>query len=131
MQLKAGHSEGTITERYIHAAQVLSPGAASRGEERLLGGDGLAPRSSAAAQSGISRSRISIVADDTSGSWGQEWAVELGGQVMLAAELSAVLGIIGTFAFVLSVLGVVLYALVRPFTHLHHEHRDDLWVHLP
>ena len=37
---------------------------------------------------------------------------------MLAAELSAVLGIIATFAFVLIVLGVVLYALVRPFTHV-------------
>ena len=33
VQLKAGHSQGTITERYIHAAQVLFPGAASRGEE--------------------------------------------------------------------------------------------------
>ena len=31
VQLKAGHSQGTITERYIHAAQVLFPGAASRG----------------------------------------------------------------------------------------------------
>jgi hypothetical protein len=47
---------------------------------------------------------------------------------MLAAELSAVLGIIATFAFVLFVLGWVLYAVVRPFTHFDHEHRDDLWV---
>jgi integrase len=37
VQLKAGHSQGTITERYIHAAQVLFPGAASRGEERMFG----------------------------------------------------------------------------------------------
>ena len=40
VQLKAGHSQGSITERYIHAAQVLFPGAASRGEERMFGGVG-------------------------------------------------------------------------------------------
>jgi integrase len=39
VQLKAGHSQGSITERYIHAAQVLFPGAAAKGEERLFGGD--------------------------------------------------------------------------------------------
>ena len=37
IQLKAGHSHGTITERYIHAAQVLFPGAAERTEERMFG----------------------------------------------------------------------------------------------
>jgi hypothetical protein len=37
VQLKAGHSQGAITERYIHAAQVLWPGAAARGEERMFG----------------------------------------------------------------------------------------------
>ena len=37
VQLKAGHSQGSITERYIHAAQVLFPGAAERGEERIFG----------------------------------------------------------------------------------------------
>jgi integrase len=37
VQLKAGHSQGSITERYIHAAQVLFPGAAAKGEERLFG----------------------------------------------------------------------------------------------
>jgi integrase len=37
IQLKAGHSQGSITERYIHAAQVLFPGAAARGEERMFG----------------------------------------------------------------------------------------------
>ena len=47
VQLKAGHSQGTITERYIHAAQVLFPGAASRGEERMFGGDSFAPSGSA------------------------------------------------------------------------------------
>jgi integrase len=38
VQLKAGHSQGTITERYIHAAQVLFPGAAERGEARIFSG---------------------------------------------------------------------------------------------
>jgi integrase len=37
VQLKAGHSQGSITERYIHAAQVMFPGAAERGEDRLFG----------------------------------------------------------------------------------------------
>jgi len=27
---KAGHSQGSITERYLHAAQVLFPGAAKK-----------------------------------------------------------------------------------------------------
>ena len=36
VQMKAGHSHGTITERYIHAAQVLFPGAAEHGENRRL-----------------------------------------------------------------------------------------------
>jgi integrase len=36
IQLKAGHSQGAITERYIHAAQVLFPGAATKGEERMF-----------------------------------------------------------------------------------------------
>ena len=36
VQLKAGHSQSQITERYIHAAQVLFPGAAARGEERMF-----------------------------------------------------------------------------------------------
>jgi integrase len=37
VQLKAGHSQGSITERYLHAAQVLFPGAAAKGEERMFG----------------------------------------------------------------------------------------------
>jgi hypothetical protein len=36
VQLKAGHSQSAITERYIHAAQVLFPGAAERGDARLF-----------------------------------------------------------------------------------------------
>jgi integrase len=38
IQLKAGHSQSATTERYIHAAQVLFPGAAALGEQRMLGG---------------------------------------------------------------------------------------------
>ena len=37
VQFKAGHSQGTITERYIHAAQVLFPGAAAKAETRMFG----------------------------------------------------------------------------------------------
>jgi hypothetical protein len=37
IQLKAGHSQDSITGRYIHAAHVLFPGAAARGEERMFG----------------------------------------------------------------------------------------------
>lgn len=37
VQMRAGHSQGAITERYIHAAQVLFPGAAQRGEDRMFG----------------------------------------------------------------------------------------------
>jgi hypothetical protein len=29
-----------------------------------------------------------------------------------------------TFAFVLAALGFGAYALIRPFTHVHHDHRD-------
>lgn len=45
VQLKAGHSQGTITERYIHAAQVLFPGAAGKAEERMFASviDGTGP----------------------------------------------------------------------------------------
>ena len=38
VQLKAGHSQGAVTERYIHAAQVAFPGAAARAEARLFPG---------------------------------------------------------------------------------------------
>jgi integrase len=37
IQLRAGHSQGSITERYIHAAQVLFPGAAAKAEARIFG----------------------------------------------------------------------------------------------
>ncbi|HEU5214909.1 MAG TPA: site-specific integrase [Gaiellaceae bacterium] len=42
VQAKAGHSQFTITERYVHAAQVAFPGAADRAEERLFGKVGAA-----------------------------------------------------------------------------------------
>ena len=44
VQLKAGHSQSAITERYIHAAQVAFPGAAENGEMRLFGEDSLRSR---------------------------------------------------------------------------------------
>ena len=34
--MKAGHAQGAITERYIHAAQVLFPGAAELAEARVF-----------------------------------------------------------------------------------------------
>jgi hypothetical protein len=34
--MRAGHSNGSITERYIHAAQVAFPGAAERAENRIF-----------------------------------------------------------------------------------------------
>ena len=40
VQAKAGHSQSTITDRYIHAAQVLFPGAAEKAEARMFGAAG-------------------------------------------------------------------------------------------
>ena len=37
VQARAGHSQGSITERYMHAAQILFPGAAERSEARMFG----------------------------------------------------------------------------------------------
>lgn len=34
--MKAAHSQSQITERYVHAAQVFFPGAASKGEVRMF-----------------------------------------------------------------------------------------------
>ena len=36
VQMKAGHSQGSVTERYVHAPQVLFPGAAEKGEARVF-----------------------------------------------------------------------------------------------
>ena len=38
VQAKAGHSQFSITERYVHAAQVAFPGAVERSEKRLFAG---------------------------------------------------------------------------------------------
>jgi integrase len=43
VQARAGHSQGSITERYMHAAQVLFPGAAERSEERMFGSSSKRP----------------------------------------------------------------------------------------
>ena len=37
VQAKAGHSQFSITERYVHAAQVAFPGAVDRAEARVFG----------------------------------------------------------------------------------------------
>lgn len=37
VQAKAGHSQFSITERYIHVAEVAFPGAVERSEERMFG----------------------------------------------------------------------------------------------
>ena len=37
-QARAGHAQATMTERYVHAAQVAFPGAAERAEDRLFAG---------------------------------------------------------------------------------------------
>ena len=36
VQARAGHSQGSITERYMNAAQVLFPDAAAKSEERMF-----------------------------------------------------------------------------------------------
>jgi integrase len=37
VQARAGHSQGSVTERYMHASQLLFPGAAARTEDRMFG----------------------------------------------------------------------------------------------
>jgi integrase len=37
VQARAGHSQGAVTERYMHAAQLLFPGAAEKSEARMFG----------------------------------------------------------------------------------------------
>jgi hypothetical protein len=36
VQARASHAQATMTERYVHAAQVAFPGAAERAEERIF-----------------------------------------------------------------------------------------------
>ncbi len=38
VQARAGHAQATMTERYVHAAQVAFPGAAERAEDRVFAG---------------------------------------------------------------------------------------------
>ncbi len=47
----------------------------------------------------------------------------------MLASTDAVLWTILSFASVIFILGVVLYALVRPFTH--RDYVPGRWVHLP
>ena len=37
VQARAGHSQSSVTERYMHAAQVLFPGAAAKSDARMFG----------------------------------------------------------------------------------------------
>jgi len=41
VQMRAGHAQGSITERYIHAAQVAFPGAVEAGESRIFSSVGV------------------------------------------------------------------------------------------
>ena len=38
VQARAGHALASMTDRYVHAAQVAFPGAADRAEDRLFAG---------------------------------------------------------------------------------------------
>ena len=40
VQGRAGHAQASMTERYVHAAQVAFPGAAEKAEARLFAGVG-------------------------------------------------------------------------------------------
>jgi hypothetical protein len=44
VQARAGHAQATMTERYVHAAQVAFPGAAERAEDRIFGGVAHSPK---------------------------------------------------------------------------------------
>jgi integrase len=54
VQARAGHAQGSITERYLHAAQVLFPGAAERSEMRMFGAE---PRTTAVAARSVREPR--------------------------------------------------------------------------
>jgi len=41
VQMRAGHAQGSITERYIHAAQIAFPGAVEAGEGRIFASVGV------------------------------------------------------------------------------------------
>ena len=47
---------------------------------------------------------------------------------MLIASTTSVVWIVVAFIFAIAVVGVVVYGLVRPFTHTHYRHPSDkLW----
>jgi hypothetical protein len=80
--------------------------------------------------SGLSRNEIVVVADDTSEPTSQQ-SLCRAREAIMVADTGEIFGVIFAFLFVIFTLGFVAYALVRPFTHREHEHRSDLWVHLP
>ena len=46
----------------------------------------------------------------------------------MIATLAVTIGILAVMVFVISAVAVALYALVRPFTHLHYSHPSErLW----
>jgi hypothetical protein len=71
-----------------------------------------------------------VVADDTSLAGAKNPTVEPRRSAMVA-DTGEIFGAIVALAFVVFTLGFVAYAVVRPFMHRDHEHRSDLWVHLP
>ena len=44
--MRAGHAQASITDRYVHAAQVAFPGAADRAEDRIFSAVGTPERDS-------------------------------------------------------------------------------------
>jgi hypothetical protein len=49
----------------------------------------------------------------------------------MLADANDVVGMVVVLAFVAFTIGFVLYAVIRPFTHIHHHHETGLWNHLP
>ncbi len=46
----------------------------------------------------------------------------------MLADVSSVLSLVAVMAFVISVLAFAVFALVRPFTHIHYRHSNErLW----
>ena len=66
VQMKAGHSQGQITERYIHAAQVPFSGAAATGEAWMFA---FTERASTASTVGCAPKRLDT-SSKSSFSWG-------------------------------------------------------------
>ena len=46
----------------------------------------------------------------------------------MIATFATTIGTLAVMVFVISVVGIVVYALVRPFTHVHYHHSSErLW----